>query len=73
MSVRAKFAVDSVTYTKDAGSVKLTPVISGSEENKQFYRWTPGGSISLEVVNLDAVRQFVPGNAVYVDFTPAES
>lgn len=55
----------------DASRVTLSPVTSGSEENKAFYKWTPGGSIQLETVNTEAAKQFEPGVEFYVDFTPA--
>lgn len=74
MSVRAKFRVTAVTRMEgDASRVTLSPVISGSEENKAFYKWTPGGSIALETVNTEAAKQFEPGKEFFVDFTPAES
>lgn len=72
MSVRAKFKVISIThFDGGSSSVKLTPVSSGSEENRQFYKWTPGGSIELSTINETAVAQFVVGAEVYVDFTKA--
>lgn len=52
--------------------VTLSPVVDGSQENKEFYRWTPGGSISLDTINDAAAEQFVLGAAYYVDFTEAE-
>lgn len=72
MSVRAKFTVSSVEHTADGATVKLTPVVDGSEENRRFYRWTPSGSITLGIVNREAARQFEPGRSYYVDFAPAE-
>ncbi|MDE2102608.1 MAG: hypothetical protein KGL39_35505 [Patescibacteria group bacterium] len=71
MSVRAKFKVESVEHTADSANVKLSAVISGSEENKQFFRWTPSGGIQLSTVNKEAANRFEPGKEYYVDFTPA--
>jgi hypothetical protein len=65
--VRAKF----VCNWKDKGNVYLSPVYSGSEENKQFFQATPGGMINLNVVNEAAAEQFVQGQEYYIDFTPA--
>lgn len=71
--VRAKFKVQNVDTREDGGgTVTLTPVTSGSEENEAFYRWTPGGSIILSTINAEAVKQFENGKEFYVDFTPAE-
>ncbi len=72
MSVRAKFKVESVLQTQNGHSVQLQPVTTGSEENKTFYKYTPGGKIELSTVNVAAAEQFVPGKEFYVDFTPAE-
>lgn len=72
MNTRAKFKCDSIELTADGATVKLTPVVSGSEENKQFYRWTPAGGATLGVVSRDTAGQFEPGREYYVDFTPAE-
>jgi hypothetical protein len=69
MSVRAKFTCTEKTETAEGMSVKLFPVIEGSEENKAFYRWTPSGSIVLATVNKDAAAQFIVGKQYYVDFT----
>lgn len=70
--VRAKFFVSSVTHTADGGSVELHPVTSENEENKKYFRWTPGGVIQMSVLNRDALNQFVPGKAYYVDFIAEE-
>jgi hypothetical protein len=77
MSVRAKFKCcdisNSSSNTDENGkTVKLEPVIDGSEENKSFFRWTPSGSISMFCVNTEANKQFEVGKEYFVDFTPAE-
>lgn len=73
MSVRAKFRVTEKTPAGgDNGTrVALAPVVDGSEENKEFYRWTPGGSITLDTINDAAAAQFDVGAEFYVDFTKA--
>lgn len=83
MSVRAKFIVtdiQSAGWGNDQGDVvniTLFPVGGAaggeSEENKAFFAATPGGYITLGVVNERAAAQFEVGKAYYVDFTPAES
>jgi len=73
MTVRAKFKVQSVTESEGGlKSARLHPVTSGSPENAEFYKWTPGGSIELSTMNPAAAEQFRPGREFYVDFTPAE-
>ncbi len=76
MTVRAKFKVDSVTRRKEhdgqeSQTIRLMPVISGSEENKRFYKYTPSGNIELCTVNPEAGNQFELGKEYYIDFTPA--
>ena len=71
--VRAKFKCDSITkYAITGGDVKLSPVIDGSKENKEFYKWTPSGEFILKTVNEDAFVQFIPGKEYYIDFTLVE-
>ena len=79
MSVRAKFAVQSITRTQhwdkakgEVQTIKLTPVTSGSDENKAFYDATPGGSIDLQTLNPQAASYFELGKEYYLDFTKAE-
>lgn len=78
MTVRAKFKVQSITTTahwqKDkghVGTVRLTPVVGDSEENKLFYEATPAGAIEIGTINQQALAQFEIGREFYVDFTPA--
>jgi hypothetical protein len=66
--VRAKFLVTSVQPSIDGKQIHLSPVVSGSEENKQFYRLTPGGQITLTLVNEETAANFEPGKECYVDF-----
>lgn len=72
MSVRAKFKVQANHEEGDTATITLLPVYSGSEENKEFFRYTPGGLITLNVVNQAAAVQFKVGKEFYVDFTPAD-
>lgn len=78
--VRAKFRVTQTVqnaahgkHEKPTHTIRLSPVTSGSPENEEFYKWTPGGSIELSVVNDETAQQFELGQEYYVDFTPAES
>ena len=53
-------------------TVYLHPVYSGSEENKRFFESTPGGNITLNILNESALVQFEQGKEYYVDFNPCE-
>lgn len=71
--VRAKFYVASVlSDDNNLATVRLHPVTSGSKENDEFYKWTPGGEIVLSTINESAAAQFVPGKQFYVDFTATD-
>ena len=73
--VRAKFKVQSYETSLDRGeelrTIKLTAVYDGSPENKEFFRWTPNGSINIGVLNRAAWEQFPLGRELYVDFSDA--
>jgi hypothetical protein len=70
-TIRAKFNVTSITeYGNDGGrNVKLQAVIGGSEENNDFWKYTPSGSIEIHVSNPDLEIGF---GEYYVDFTKAD-
>ncbi len=73
MTVRAKFTVDIVTQTVNGYAIKLNPVVGdGSPENNNFYKWTPSGSIDLQIVSTLTAAAFKVGKPYYVDFTPVE-
>lgn len=65
--VRAKFTCTG----KANNQVSFLPVFTGSEENKQFWKYTPSGQINMHVDNEAAMEQFEVGKEYYVDFTPA--
>lgn len=69
---RAKFKCDEVSQTVHGGNIKLSPVVAGSEENSRFFNYTPYGQIEIGTVNQEVIKQFIPGNNYYVDFTPAD-
>ena len=75
-SVRAKFWVTEINHRHSNDStainveVKLEPVYD--DDNKDWSRWTPSGSMALVITNPDAIAQFEIGKPYYVDFTPAE-
>jgi hypothetical protein len=71
--VRCKFAcTGKVKVAEDNTSITLSPVYSGSDENKEFWKWTPGGSIQFYTINEKAAEQFELGKEYYVDFSKAE-
>lgn len=77
--VRAKFkCVAKTPYHegdeshKDGSRLKFEVVTSGSEENDNFFKWTPSGILDMGTVNEGAASQFEVGKEYYLDFTPVE-
>lgn len=70
--MRAKFQCQSVTKSVGQESIKMTPVLSDSEANKSFSKYTPCGAVDLTITNPDAFGFYEPGRAYFVDFTPAD-
>lgn len=73
MSVKLKFKVIEKTERQHwnssaatIGGCKLSPVTSGSDENKAFYDSTPGGSIEFSTINKAALDSLPLGAEVYV-------
>ena len=69
----AKFKVGSTTnFGNNNLQANLSPVVSGSEENKSFSIYTPSGEIRLHITNPDALDFFEPAAEYYVEFKKAE-
>lgn len=43
-------------------TLTFSPVYDGSPENKEFFKWTPSGSIYLGTLNEKAAAFFIPAN-----------
>lgn len=50
-------------------NAELVPVIDGSPENKEFFKWTPSGGFKINTTNR---QHFEAGKQYYVDFTLVE-
>jgi hypothetical protein len=73
--VRAKFVCNGIQNfpENEQKTVSFTPVISGSEENKSFAKYTPAGNAMLCISDeTEASNFFEEGKEYYLDFTPAE-
>lgn len=73
-TVRAKFVINAVTENGDGSkNIHGHPVHSGSEENKAFNDYTPGGRLELHIAaGKTAQELFKAGKEYYVDITLAE-
>jgi hypothetical protein len=70
--MRAKFRVSHIILDATGDiAVQLYPV-TGNEENKRFWKWTPSGSLAMTITNPEASSFFEVGKEYYLDFTPAD-
>jgi hypothetical protein len=69
--MRCKFKLESVTHRKEHSELHFEPVTTGSPENAEFFKWTPGGDLKLSVVKRETAEKLVPGAEYYLDITPA--
>lgn len=67
---RCKFKCDSITdHGAGNKSVSMTPVVSGSDENKAFWKYTPSGKFEINYANQNVF--FEAGKEYFVDISPA--
>jgi hypothetical protein len=52
-----------------SSQVVFTPVASGSEENKTFWKYTPSGKLEMQIDNPLAVAGLRLGAEYYLEFT----
>jgi hypothetical protein len=78
MATRVKVVCNHKSQTtgeQPVSYVQFSPVYNGSEENKQFFAATPGGSFQFYTVNQAAADEFEMGKEYYFDIfaaTPAQ-
>jgi hypothetical protein len=72
MKVRAKFICDDKEDTGEGFNLIMSAVVDGSAENEQFFKFTPGGSLTLYTVNPAVAEAIEPGKEYYIDITLAE-
>lgn len=76
--LRCKMRVIEVTHSIDSlgqveqERVKLCAVSSGSDENKQWSKWTPAANFEIYINNPGAMNILSKGHEFYVDFSPAD-
>jgi hypothetical protein len=72
-TMQAKLKVEYILGSGDESEVLvMSPVTTGSEENKSFAKWTPWGKLELGISNPNLVGKFKPGDEYFVEFTKAE-
>jgi len=71
--VRCKFkCISKKEYIDGGARITMEPVYSGSEENKQFFKYTPSGSFTFGTINENAAAQIEQGKEYYIDISLAE-
>lgn len=73
--VRAKFFINHIQKSEIDGGINVmgNPVTTGSEENKAFSDYTPGGSLQLNIAAGKPAQEFFEvGKEYYLDFTRAD-
>lgn len=76
MKIKAKFLCIGVLDNPSAEqkSVSFMPVVSGSDENKSFAKYTPSGNMQLSVsYDTVAAEAFEEGKEYYLDIYAADS
>lgn len=71
MATRAKFTVTEKLETQYNFKFTMTPVVTGSPENEEFFKTTPGGQIVIQVAKALG-DLFTVNTPYYVDFTEAQ-
>ncbi len=69
--MRCKVACTLKQPYEDGFYLGFCPVYQGSEENKEFFKYTPGGTVTFNVLNAAAAANFEVGKEYYLDFTLA--
>lgn len=60
MSVKAKFNVAELTKYGNGGGGKvvLMPVVGNTDENQEFWKYTPAGKLEMVIDNPEAFNEF---------------
>lgn len=69
-TTRCKFVCSEEIKRSGSKAFKFHPVINGSDENKDFYKYTPSGVLEFSCVNEKV--QFEVGKSYYIDISEAE-
>lgn len=74
MSVRAKFKCISVTSTENSEVINLKVVTNDRDENKEWSKYTPDGSLNMTVTNPLAFGEFKAGEEylITIEHSPVD-
>jgi len=75
--VRAKFEctfINGSDEVNETSTLNFSACIDGSPENKEFSKYTPGGSVQIAMDNnSEALKYFEEGREYYLDFTRVQA
>lgn len=57
--------------TTDSESVEFQPVVGPG--NEEWSKWTPSGSLTMQINNPDAVAKTEVGKDYFIDISPVEA
>lgn len=66
MKTICKFKCETVTFREDTADISMSAVTQDAPENKEFFKWTPSGAFTMQVVKHETANQFVPGREYYI-------
>ena len=73
--IRCKFVCNMKVPPREGSAdgtlIRLAAVTSGSKENEEFFKWTPGGSLDFYSVNEATAAQIEIGKEYFLDISPA--
>ncbi len=71
--IRCKFIASKktevATATGNEFQVEMTAVTDGSDENKEFFKYTPSGKLKLGVLEPEQADKFIVGSEYYLDIS----
>ena len=70
--MRAKMQLNRIELMKGSMIVHMNPVTGGNKEDNSYSKYTPSGSLSLQVTNESLFDKLTVGDVFYVDFTKVE-
>jgi hypothetical protein len=72
-TVRCKFVCNHISENGEGENKTkdfyFSPVTGGSDENRQFWKWTPSGELKFQCLNPSV--NFEKGKTYYLDITEA--
>lgn len=72
--IRCKFKVQTITLVEGGEQLVAVPVSSGSNENDEFFKYSPAGSLELETVNQHLLTERLQaGQEFYLDLIPIQA